>query len=201
MSFIQITLWSFIRACADLCWNQDKSTPYRFETNDIAENAVHKVKEGTSAPLVQSGLPVTVWREGDGMLVLRNIQDKLADRKSPYEKRFGTPVDGPVVLFGLEFFLKKKSYLCGKTKSRLLQFGTKMLPGILFGYSLNSGGGWTRDLVLADRHGIENKVGINKLPEVFVCISLRIWFHKTRRSRATSNLTPPESQRPSTRAR
>ena len=73
---------------------------------------------------------------------------------------------------GLNFF--EKNPTSAKDKSRLLQFGTKMLPGILFGYSLNSGGGWTRDLVLADRHGIENKVGINTLHEVFVCISLRI---------------------------
>ena len=42
----------FIRACEDLCWNRGKSTPYRSEPNGIAENAVRRVKEGTSALLV-----------------------------------------------------------------------------------------------------------------------------------------------------
>ena len=46
----------FSRACEDSCWNQDKSTPCRSDTSGIAENAVRKVKEGTSALLVQPGL-------------------------------------------------------------------------------------------------------------------------------------------------
>ena len=35
----------FIRACEDLIWNHDKSTPYRSETNGIAENAVRRGEE------------------------------------------------------------------------------------------------------------------------------------------------------------
>ena len=46
----------FGRACKDLSWNQRNSTPHRSETNDIAERAVRRVKEGTSAVLLQSGL-------------------------------------------------------------------------------------------------------------------------------------------------
>ena len=34
----------FSRACEDLCHNHDKSTPYRSETNGIAENAHRRVK-------------------------------------------------------------------------------------------------------------------------------------------------------------
>ena len=56
------------RVCVDVCWNHDKSTPCRPETNGIAENAVRRVKEGTSAPLVQPCLPEKRWREA--MLVL-----------------------------------------------------------------------------------------------------------------------------------
>ena len=33
-----------------------------------------------------------------------------------------------------------------------------MLPGKIIGYALNSGGGWTGDLVIADWHDIENSV-------------------------------------------
>ena len=81
-----------IRACEDLCWNEDKSTPYRSETNGIAENAVRSVREGTSALLLQSGLSEKWWREAiERFCYLRNIQDKLAGRKSPYEIRFVTP--------------------------------------------------------------------------------------------------------------
>ena len=35
---------------------------------------------------------------------LRNMQDKLAQRKSQYETRFGTPFDGPVKPSGAEIF-------------------------------------------------------------------------------------------------
>ena len=69
-----------------------------------------------------------------------------------------------------------------KDKSRLHQFGAKILPGIIIGYALNSGGGWTRDLIIANWHDIENngasevyvkrfqskEVGIYNLKEVFV---------------------------------
>ena len=51
--FTQIISLEFIRACEDLCWNHDKSTPYRSETNGITENAVRRVEDGTSALLVQ----------------------------------------------------------------------------------------------------------------------------------------------------
>ena len=38
----------FGKACEDLSWNHCTSTPHRSETNEIAERAVRKVKEGTS---------------------------------------------------------------------------------------------------------------------------------------------------------
>ena len=44
------------KACEDLSWNHCTSTPHRSETNGIAERAVRRVKEDTSAVLLQSGL-------------------------------------------------------------------------------------------------------------------------------------------------
>ena len=38
----------FGKACEDLSWNHCTSTPHRSETNEIAERAVRRVKEGTS---------------------------------------------------------------------------------------------------------------------------------------------------------
>ena len=46
----------FGKACEDLSWNHCTSTPHRSQTNGIAERAVRRVKEGTSAVLLQSGL-------------------------------------------------------------------------------------------------------------------------------------------------
>ena len=42
----------FGKACEDLSWNHCTSTPHRSETNVIAERAVRRVKEGTSAVLL-----------------------------------------------------------------------------------------------------------------------------------------------------
>ena len=46
----------FGKSCEDLSWNHCTSTPHRSETSGIAEGAVRRVKEGTSAVLLQSGL-------------------------------------------------------------------------------------------------------------------------------------------------
>ena len=53
----------FGKSCEELTWNHCTSTPNRSETNEIAERAVRRVKEGTSVVLLQSGL-------GYGMLLL-----------------------------------------------------------------------------------------------------------------------------------
>ena len=81
----------FGKACEDLSWNHCTSTPHRSETNGIAERAVRRVKEGTSAVLLPSGLCYTY---------LRNVTDLLSDGKTPYERRFGQPFKGPIIPFG-----------------------------------------------------------------------------------------------------
>ena len=90
----------FGKACVDLSWNHCTSTPHRSETDRIAERAVRRVKEGTSAVLLQSGLNES-WR-ADSMecyTYLRNIQDLLSDGKTPYEGRVGEPFEGPIIPF------------------------------------------------------------------------------------------------------
>ena len=80
----------FGKACEDLSWNHCASTPHRLETNGIAERAVRRVKEGTSAVLLQSGLDEKWWADSmECCTYLRNIQDLLSDGKTPYERRFG----------------------------------------------------------------------------------------------------------------
>ena len=64
------SLLEFGKACEDLSWNHCTSTPHRSETNGIAERAVRRVKEGTSAVLLQSGVGNEWWAEFHGMLLL-----------------------------------------------------------------------------------------------------------------------------------
>ena len=74
----------FGKACEDLSWNHCTSTPHRSETNGIAERAVRRVKEGTSAVLLQSGLNVSWWADSmECYTSLRNVTDLLFDGKTP----------------------------------------------------------------------------------------------------------------------
>ena len=91
----------FGKACEDLSRNHCTSTPHRSETNGIAERAVRRVKEGTSAVILQSGLGNEWWVDSvECYTFLGNIQDLLSDGKTPWERRFGMPFNGPVVPFG-----------------------------------------------------------------------------------------------------
>ena len=68
----------FGKACEDLSWNHCTSTPHRSETNGIAERAVRRVKEGTSAVFLQSGLDENWWADSmECHTYLRNFQDFL----------------------------------------------------------------------------------------------------------------------------
>ena len=83
---------------------------------------------------------------------LRNIQDLLSDGKTPYEKRFGEPFKGPIIPFGslVEYYT-----ISAKDQSRILQFGKKVLPGLLLGYALYTGGIWKGDIMVADIEELE----------------------------------------------
>ena len=90
----------FGKACEDLSWNPCTSTPHRSETHGIAERAVRRVKEGTSAVLLQSGLHESWWADSmECYTYLRNVTDLLSDGKTPYERRFGQPFKGPIIPF------------------------------------------------------------------------------------------------------
>ena len=79
----------FGKACEDLSWNHCTFTPHRSETNGIAERAVRRVKEGTPAVLLQSGLNESWWADSmECYTYLRNVTDLLSDGKTPYERRF-----------------------------------------------------------------------------------------------------------------
>ena len=135
----------FGKACEDLSWNHCTSTPHRSETNGIAEWAVRRVKEGTFAVLLQSGLNENWWADSmECCTYLRNIQDLLSDGKTPYERRFGKPFKGPIIPFGslVEYYP-----ISAKDRSRIHQFG--------LGYSLYAEGIWKGDIMVADTEETE----------------------------------------------
>ena len=143
----------FGKACEDLSWNHCTSTPHRSETNGIAERAVRRVQEGTSAVLLQSGLNDSWWADSmEYYTYLRNIQDLLSDGKAPYERCFGQPFKGPIIPFGslVEYYP-----ISAKDQSRIHQFGKKVLPGLFLGYALYAGGIWKGDVLIADLEELE----------------------------------------------
>ena len=78
---------------------------------------------------------------------LQNIQDILADGKTPHERRFGEPFKGPIIPFGA---LVENKSISTRDQTRLHQFGKKVLPGIFQGYALIAGGLWKGDILIAD---------------------------------------------------
>ena len=80
----------FGKACEDLSWNHCTSTPHRSETNGIAERAVRRVNEGTSAVLLQSGLDENWWADSmECFSCQRNVQDLSSDGKTHMRDVFG----------------------------------------------------------------------------------------------------------------
>ena len=147
------TALEFGKSCEELSWNHCTSTPHRSETNGIAEIAVHRAKAGTSAVLLQSGLDEKWWADSmECHCYLRNIQDLLLDGKTPYERRFGVPFNGPVIPFGA---LVEYHPISAKDTSRLHQFGSKILACIFLGYVKNTGRIWKGDIMIVDVEELE----------------------------------------------
>ena len=70
---------------------------------------------------------------------LRNVEDLLADGKTPYEKRCGESFKGPIISLGamVEYYPTS-----ARDQARLHQVGKKVLPGIFLGHALIAGGIW-----------------------------------------------------------
>ena len=146
----------FGKACEVLSWNHRTSTPHRSETNGIAESAVRRVKEGTSAVLLQSGLNERWWSDSiECRGNLRNVQDLQADGKTPCERRFGEPLKRPIIIFGAMVEYHQSS---PQDQSRIHQFGKKVLPGIFLAYELIAGE-FGKEMSLLCRPGRFGNVG------------------------------------------
>ena len=79
----------FKHALRELGWCHDTSTPYRSQTNGVAERAVRRVKERTSCALATSGLEAQWWPEAMSCYCfLRNVEDVLKDGFTAYKSKF-----------------------------------------------------------------------------------------------------------------
>ena len=127
----------FGKACEELSWNHCASTPHRSETHGIAERAVRRIMEGTSAVLLQSGLDEKWWADSmECYFYMRKVQDLLSDGETTCEGRSGEPPSGPKIPFGS---MIENHPISSKDQSRLHQFGQKVLPGIFPGNVLYAG--------------------------------------------------------------
>ena len=143
----------FGKACEDLSWNHCTSTRHRSETNGIAERAVRRVKEGTSAVVLQSGLNESWWADSmECHTYLRNVTDLLSDGKTPMKDVLGN--HSKDLLFHLVHWVEYYP-ITAKDQSRSHQFGKKFLPGLFLGYALHAGGIWKGDVLIADIEELE----------------------------------------------
>ena len=77
----------FGKACDEISWIHCASSPHRSETNGIAERAVRRKKEGTSAVLLHSGLDEKWWADSmECCCCLRNVKDLLGRWKHTVSK-------------------------------------------------------------------------------------------------------------------
>ena len=119
----------------------------------VLQKAVRRVKEGTSAVLLQSGLNESWWADSmECYTYLRNVTDLLSDGKTPCERRFGQPSKGPIIPFGS---LVEYHPITAKDQSKIHQFGKKVLPGLFLGYALYAGAIWKGDVLIADLEELE----------------------------------------------
>ena len=119
----------------------------------LLKEQVRRVKEGTCAVLLQSGLNESWWADFmECYTYLRNVTDLLSDGKTLYERRFGQPFKGPIIPFGS---LVEYHTITAKDQSRIHQFGKKVLPGLFLGYALYAGGIWKGDVLVADLEELE----------------------------------------------
>ena len=83
---------------------------------------------------------------------LRNTRDLLSDGKTPFERRFGVPFNGPVIPCGA---MVEYHTISGKDLSRLHQLVPKVLPGKFLGNVLSAERIWKGDIMVADSEKLE----------------------------------------------
>ena len=96
----------------------------RCRFRSINAHAERRVKEATSAVLLQSGLNESWWADSmECYTYLRNVTDLLSGGKTPHERRFGQPFKRPIIPLGS---MIEDHPTSAKDLSRLHQLGKKV---------------------------------------------------------------------------
>ena len=104
----------FGKSCEDLSWNHCTSTPHRSETDGIAERAVRRYEEGTSAVLLQSGLNEHWWADSmNAIPICETLQTSCLMAKHHTRDALGNHIKDRsfrlVQWFNITLFLRKTS--------------------------------------------------------------------------------------------
>ena len=127
--------------------------PLEVNSLSICSHKVRWVKEGTSAVLLLSGLNENWWADSmECYIYLRNVTDLLSDGKTPYERRFGQPIKGPLIPFGS--LVEYHSFIA-KDQSIIHQFGENKKLGLFLGYALYEGRIKKGDVLASDLEELE----------------------------------------------
>ena len=150
-----------------LGWPHDPSTPYKPQTNGIAERAVRRVKEGTSCMLLQSGFCEFWWPNAMQLYCLyRCVLDVLIGGETAYMKRYGVEFTGPIIPMGARVMYKP---LDPRDKAKIEKYYSKVLEGIFIGHEQHYGGKCTTNLLIVNAEELEeassaSRVNIKRIP-------------------------------------
>ena len=112
---------------------------------------------------------------------LRNVQDLLADGRTPHERRFGEPFKSPIIPLGA---LVECHPISTRDQMRLHEFGKKVLPGIFVGYALIPERFWNGDILIADLEELKNMEASEIYPrrinakETLIYLPICRWYTK-----------------------
>ena len=143
----------FGKACEDLSWNHYTSTPHRSETNGIAERTLRRVKEGTSAVLLQSGLKESWWADSmEWYTYLRNVTDLFLMGRRPMKDVLGNHLNDRLFhsVHWLIITLKLR-----RTSQESINLERKSYLDCSSDMLCTRGGIWKGDVLVADLEELE----------------------------------------------
>ena len=116
----------FAKACEVQSWNHRTSTPHRSETTGIAERAVRRVNEGTSAVFATVS---QYWMKSGGQASWNAIA-VCEMSKTSWQMGKRHTKDDLNHSKGQEYLLEQ---------ARIHRFGKRVSPGIFLGFELTAG--------------------------------------------------------------
>ena len=114
---------------------------------------MRRVKEGTSAVLLQLGLDESWWADPmECDTYLRKVTDFLSDGKTPYERRFGQRFEKQIIPY---WSIVECHPFTAKGQESINLVKKKVFPRLFLGYALYAGGIWKGDVLIADLEELE----------------------------------------------